>query len=123
MKLYLAGPMSGLPEFNFPAFDAAAYRLRNQGHEVISPADLDRQDGFDPSGATGFEVLSLAFRERFARNDLQALLEVDAVALLPGWQDSTGARNEVRIACWLGLPLLDADTLDQILVSEVMFSG
>lgn len=48
MKLYLGGPMTGYPEFNFPAFHAAAAVLRADGHEVWSPAEFDLTEGFDP---------------------------------------------------------------------------
>ena len=41
MRLYLAGPMSGKPQMNFPAFEKAAKSLRRRGHDVVSPAELD----------------------------------------------------------------------------------
>lgn len=101
--VYLAGPMTGIPEFNFPAFDAAKEALTAAGFDVISPADLDRENlGFDPTGMTGHEDMS-GNRHAYARQDMEALLKVEQVALLDGWQRSTGARNEVRMAHWLGL--------------------
>ena len=42
IKVYLAGPMRGIANFNFPAFDFAAHKLRNQGFYVFSPAERDR---------------------------------------------------------------------------------
>lgn len=100
---YVAGPMTRHPQFNFPAFDSAATNLRSDGWTVISPAELDRADGFDETGCTGYEVLTDTQRHRFARNDIGALLEVEAIILLPGWQESTGATNEAKVASWLGL--------------------
>ena len=103
MRAYIAGPMTGIPEFNFPAFDEAAEGLRRRGWAIISPAELDRADGFNEIGCTGHEPLTEAQRQRFARNDIGALLNVEAIVLLPGWQQSTGAINESKIAAWLGL--------------------
>lgn len=37
--VYLSGPMTGLPDFNYPAFHDAAQRLRSIGHRVESPAE------------------------------------------------------------------------------------
>jgi hypothetical protein len=48
MKVYLAGPMTGYPRWNFDAFDEAARQLRSDGHDVVSPHELDLERGFDP---------------------------------------------------------------------------
>lgn len=98
MRLYLAGPMSGLPEFNFPAFHARASALRLEGHTVLNPAELD---GGDTSGTWA----------EYLRRDLALLLECEAVAVLPGWEKSRGANLEVHVARSLEMPVLHADTL------------
>ena len=35
-KVYVAGPMTGLPEFNYPAFFAAEEYLRSHGAKVMN---------------------------------------------------------------------------------------
>lgn len=103
-RAYIAGPMTGIPQFNFPAFDECRDYLLSLGtFHVISPADMDRDDGFDETECTGHEPLTATQKQRFARNDIAALLNVDMIILLPGWQQSTGATNESKIAAWLGL--------------------
>ena len=110
MKCYVAGPMTGYPGFNYKAFDDARDTLRDLGWDVISPADLDRQNlDIDFSKMEGTEDLSM-YRHVFARQDIEALLQVDAVYLLPGWQESTGAMNEARIATMLGVPCAEYET-------------
>lgn len=99
---YIAGPMTKIEEFNFPTFDAAARWLRKRGWNVVSPAELDRAAGFDEKGCTGHEVLSLKMRQEFARRDLDAILNVETMFLLPGWEGSTGACHEKKVAEWLG---------------------
>jgi hypothetical protein len=113
-KIYLAGPMRGIPEFNFPAFYAATARLREQGHYVFSPAERDNaRHGKDISkgNATGDETLAAqqhGFNLREALGDDLAFIcaEADAIALLPGWDRSKGARAEYATAVALGLEVI-----------------
>jgi hypothetical protein len=102
---YIAGPMTGIPGFNYRAFDEARDILRTHGWKVISPADLDRQNlGIDFSGMTGNEDLS-PWRQKFARQDMEALLKVERLFVLEGWEQSVGARNEMTMAAMLGVPI------------------
>ena len=82
-RLYLSGPMTGLPDLNFPAFRSAAHALRCAGFIVTNPADLNGP------GVSWSECM---------RADIKALCDCDAVATLPGWQHSKGATLEVHIA-------------------------
>lgn len=102
MKIYLAGPMTGLPNFNFPAFDAAAAALEGHGHTVLNPAQMDRDVGFDPSSTT----VSKEFLRDALRRDLSAICDADAIAMLPGWENSGGAKIEWSLACHLGLDVI-----------------
>lgn len=89
MKLYIAGPMTGLPEFNRPAFFTAAEQLEAAGYDVVNPARRE----VDPAKTWA----------DYMRDGIRDVLEVDGVALLPGWRDSRGAQLEVHVAEALGL--------------------
>ncbi len=102
MKIYVAGPMRGIPLYNFPAFDAAEAHLTSLGHEVLSPASMDRARGFDPAK----DIATPEFLADAMRHDLEAILRVEAVVLLPGWERSTGAKAEAAVACWRGIPVM-----------------
>lgn len=105
-KVYLAGPMRGYPEYNFPAFHAAAAKLRERGLEVWSPAENDvNQDGFDPATDTAQPM------RHYMKRDLPAVLDADMVCVLPGWEKSQGACLEVHVARTCGIPIFKADTL------------
>jgi hypothetical protein len=91
-RIYVAGPMTGLHQLNFPAFHAESARLRALGHEVINPAELNP----DPC-MTWHDCM---------RRDIAALVTCSAIRLLPGWQDSKGATLEHHIADRLGLLIL-----------------
>lgn len=111
---YIAGPMTGYAGFNYPAFDAARDQLVAEAWNVINPADLDRVNlGIDFSIMAGTESLSEHGHE-FARQDISSLLLVEAVFLLDGWEKSTGANNEARIATMLGVPVYSLATRERI---------
>jgi hypothetical protein len=105
--------MRNIPLFNFPAFDAASALGRSLGWEVISPAEMDRASGFHETTPATFDPAGI---RQFIRRDVNVLVEVlrgengDAIALLPGWEKSTGARSELALALWAKLEVLDART-------------
>jgi Domain of unknown function (DUF4406) len=112
MKVYLAGPMRGIPHFNFPAFHRAAKKLRKQGYVVFSPAERDIERlGKDLSkqNKTGDEKLAekQGFSLRDALGDDMAWIchHAEAIALLPGWKKSKGATAERALADALGLEI------------------
>lgn len=92
MRLYIAGPMTGLPEFNYPAFFAAADLLAEVGIESINPARTEGREGMSE------------WRD-FMRASLRDLADCDGIVLLPGWQNSRGAAMEYRIGLDLDLPV------------------
>jgi len=106
-KIYLAGPMSGIVGWNAPTFNAYAAFLRTRYPEAVihNPADLIPE----------LEKESHATAMRVA---LEALLEQDAIALLPGWEDSRGAQLEYAVARALGLPIIYAEPLAVVAVSR-----
>lgn len=106
-KAYLAGKMSGEPEHGFPPFVAAAKDLRARGIDVVSPVEMDLEDGFDHATAQDTYAGSQLWGEFLARDlTVIAQADVEAVIVLPGWEQSTGASWEVRWARQLGKPVL-----------------
>lgn len=89
MKAYIAGPMTNLPELNWPAFNAAAADLRALGHEIVNPAEINT----DPT----------ADWRTCMRADIKQLVDCDAIVMLPGWEKSRGATLEHQIAVGLGM--------------------
>lgn len=98
-KVYIAGPMTGYPEFNYPAFHSTAGRLRCMGFDVISPAELNP---IDPSLKVD-EKYHAELYPSYIRRDITALLECDHICMLKGWQASKGATLEHHIARVLGM--------------------
>jgi len=94
VRIYIAGPMSGLPGNNYGAFNAEAARLRALGYHVESPAENPA-----PTDESWLAYMRMAITQ---------MVTCDAVALLNGWQDSRGACVERTLADGLGLPVLQA---------------
>jgi hypothetical protein len=95
MKVYIAGPMTGLPDLNYPAFQAAAAELTARGYDVEDPSTNTNPTPDDYHG--------------WLRAGLAQLIRCDAIALLPGWEASGGARLEVNVGATLGLRVRPLD--------------
>jgi nucleoside 2-deoxyribosyltransferase len=102
-SLYLAGPMTNMPDHNFPLFDELTDLLRRAGYEVISPAEMDRQK-FGPE-AEGFVEHNTETGFASMTDDIHAVLVCDMIALLPEWEKSRGARVERTVAEICGKPI------------------
>jgi hypothetical protein len=98
-KVYVSGPMTGYPDYNFPAFHGMEAVLSALGYHTLNPARNFNGEHGHP-------------REDYMRLDIQNVLQADAVVMLPGWTQSVGARTEVMVAHQLGLPLFEASYVD-----------
>ncbi len=104
---YISGPMTGIPDFNFPAFLQAEETLRRilPGVIVLNPAK-------DVNGETHHP------REDYLRIDVRMVTESTDVLLLPGDEYSRGAALERLVAREIGVRLwrLSKDDLFETLV-------
>lgn len=89
-RIYLSGPMSNLPDFNYPAFHAEAARLRLLGYQIENPAE-------NPSQPNWQGCMRLAIRQ---------MLTCDTIAMLPGWTESRGATLERYTAGMVGMRIV-----------------
>jgi hypothetical protein len=89
--------MSGLPRLNWPLFNRTAVRLRNMRWEVVNPVAVNN----DPD-ANWLDCIAA---------DLIAMKGCTAICMLPGWENSSGARIEHIAAQKLGLEIFDVDQL------------
>lgn len=117
---YLAGPMTGIPQFNYPLFDEVAAILREQGDEVYSPAEMDspetrKQAMSSEDGRLADGVCNGETWGDFLARDLKLIADSDinAIVLLPDWFKSKGARTEAFIAVNLGYPVYRYNTVSQ----------
>lgn len=109
-SVYVAGPMRGIPEFNFPAFFAAEDKLAADGWRVFNPARKDTEqygEALSKGNKTGDEKQAaketgFSLREALKWDTEKICLECDAIAMLPGWEKSAGAFAEWSLARALG---------------------
>ena len=120
-KIYIAGPMTGIPKFNFPSFDAQARLYRRLGYVVFNPADHDRQllgkpEDWEPKEEDSIGSWKAWNPERFGYcptlremlgNDLAWIAqEATHINMIKGWENSRGARAEHALAVALDLVIL-----------------
>jgi len=99
-KIYISGPMTGYPDLNYPAFNAAEKALRELGFEVENPANNPDPDPVSWEG--------------YMRTAIKQVCDCDTVALLPNWWKSKGAMVEVNLANTLKL---EVTTIEELLRS------
>ena len=119
MRIYLAGPMSNIPQFNFPAFDAAEADLLARGYDVVPPFDLHDpvirpQCLASPDGALN-SVPSTTWGYALAR-DVEIIADqgIEAIVVMDGWEKSKGARLEVFVGRLCGLPIYHYGSTDPL---------
>lgn len=101
-RIYIAVPMRGYVDLNFHAFHDAARKLRSDGWEVLSPAEMDGQSiGVSPE----------ANRAHCIR-DIAAISLCDAIFFLDGWSKSIGATAEMACAKWMRLNIIFQNPMD-----------
>jgi hypothetical protein len=99
-KLYLSGPMDGVEDFNHPLFHRVAQEFRQVNFAVCSPAEF-------------FDGDKTRERKEYMREAVKYLLEADTIVLLPGWEESKGARLEAAIATELDLNIMEYVETDE----------
>ena len=112
MKIYLAGPMRGKPDQNFRAFFMAAAMLEMKGHTVVNPARLDIEQGtaqWSPQEKRLNVLSSFTIEDAMRRDCLEMARNCYVIALLPGWENSEGANNELDFARMCGFSVVKYD--------------
>ena len=111
VRIYLAGPMTNQPYFNYEKFmDMEGYLSHVRGYEVFNPIRHDiKKYGMEaiqacPNGTKEeAEAVGISYKTCL-RDDLCWIIDnADAIALLPGWEQSKGCRAEKALAECLGL--------------------
>jgi hypothetical protein len=99
-KMYLSGPMDGVEDFNHPLFHRVAAGISSGNFAVCSPAEF-------------FDGDKTRERKEYMREAVKYLLEADTIVLLPGWEESKGARLEAAIATELDLNIMEYVETDE----------
>ena len=103
IKIYSAGAMRGIEQWNFPAFKAARDGMRTRGYEVICPAELDEAEGIVPGETDPTPDMVRAA----IRRDVLAIIDgrPDALSILPDSFDSLGVKVEIALSRFLGMKI------------------
>lgn len=116
VKLYISGPMSGIKDFNAPAFIATSAQLRALGFDVISPQEMDAQAGFDTKSEDG--KMDPLLRRQFLARDFIEVASCDGIYMMKGWSKSGGAKLERAFALDTGMTVMYADDAEKEMVAS-----
>jgi hypothetical protein len=96
MTAYIAGPMTGIQDYNAHTFNKAEKAIQGIVEEVINPHN---PDDIDEEGKANYS------REYYIRRAAKQVSEAEMIVMLPLWEISSGARMELRIACEIDMPV------------------
>lgn len=85
MKVYISGKITGTTDY-IERFQAAADRLKNDGYDVVNPAEINSHL---PEGTT---------YEQYMEESIKLLQTCDCIYMLRGWEESKGAKREYHYA-------------------------
>jgi hypothetical protein len=94
IKVYIAGPISGMPDYNRQAFADMADKLRRSGFDAVNPHETC-------SGIVADNDKDLW--AKCMKADIKQLMDCDYIMLLPGWNKSKGCRIEIALCKELGI--------------------
>ena len=97
-RVFISGPMTGIEDFNRPAFMDAEEKLKSAGFSVFNPAWLRFDSGFDNAA-----IMAV---------DLAALSHCNYIYQLEGWEKSKGASAEWSFALSSGIKFINHDWLN-----------
>ncbi len=108
--IYIAGPMRGYEDYNYPAFDDRANMLEGAGWNIVNPAALDRDQGKPMSDPMSFSPDTNYEDHEFMRmalkRDMVAICdECTAIYMMRDWEKSRGAKAEWHLAKAMGLDI------------------
>lgn len=106
MRIYISGKMTGCPDLNRQAFDAAEKRLTAQGHFAINPHRINALFGTAEELKCSYFALCARLARAVMDADLAAVRSCDAIYMLRGWENSRGAKKELAEALKYGLQVM-----------------
>jgi len=102
IKVYIAGPMRGIKDFNRKEFNKADKYMTGKGiYKIFNPSKFDEE-----SGMTELELESKEGLRTVMRRDLNDVLGCEAIYMLSGWEQSEGARIEHALAAMLDMTII-----------------
>ena len=104
MRVFVSGPMTGLSDYNLPAFEKATAQLDEAGYIGVNPGSRGVIPGYTHA--------------EYMRDSIRLLLDCDGVAVLEGWTKSRGAVLEVGIAEGIGIRVMHLE--DWLIDAEVV---